>query len=209
MKAKQAVFFILALAASIAAGTYRWGDSAHSIGLIKASGGDARHPSVLGSGESGYMLIATATVIPPYRGDVRVELEGSPPMDHRIYLSGPVWDLGIRRHPELRDNIIRDLRPMDRIALWVEMEPPLADPVCGMPRGEGFLSISHAGRDYCFCSPACAEAFSEDPGRYKTNASARGKYNLVFYDTKTGRPVLGVPVIFQEKGGARDAGHQH
>lgn len=123
MKAKKAVFFTLALAASLVAGTYRWGDSAHSIGLIKASGGEARHPSVLGSGESGYTLIATATVIPPYRGDVRVELEGSPPMDHRIYLSGPVVDLGIRRHPELRENILRDLQPLDRIALWVVMKP--------------------------------------------------------------------------------------
>ena len=52
MKGKSIIFFILALAASFLAATYRWGDSAHSIGLIKASGGEARHPAYLQSGES-------------------------------------------------------------------------------------------------------------------------------------------------------------
>ena len=212
MKGKSVVFFILALVASFLAATQRWGDSAHSIGLIKASGGEARHPAFLQSGENSYALIATATVISPYRGNARVVLEGKPHIDHRIYLSGPVVDLGIRRNPELRDNVIHDLQPKDRIALWVVMEPPAIDPVCGMPYEEGFLTASHYGRKYFFCSEACAEAFRDDPAKFKDNDrdTIKGRYNLAFYDTKTNRPVLSVPVIFTGKGEARDAGgHQH
>jgi YHS domain-containing protein len=212
MKGKSVVFFILALVASFLAATYRWGDSAHSIGLIKASGGEARHPAYLRSGEGSYALIATATVISPYRGDARVVLEGTPRIDHGIYLSGPIVDLGIRRNPELRDNVIHGLQPEDRIALWVVMKPPTIDPVCGMPYEEGFLLASHEGREYFFCSEACAGAFRDDPGKYKDKdkGTITGRYTLAIYDTKTNRPVLRVPVIFTGKGEASDAGgHQH
>ncbi len=210
MKVKNVVFFILALAASFLAATYRWGDSAHAIGLIRASGGEARHPAFFESGESRYALIATATVVPPYRGDARVVLEGKPLIDHRIYLSGPVVDLGLRRNPELRDNVIRGLQPRDRIALWVVMKPPAMDPVCGMAAGDGFLKTSYAGREYFFCEEACAQAFKENPGKYADNDRVRGRYSLALYDTKTNRPVLRVPVMFKGKGEARDAGgHQH
>jgi YHS domain-containing protein len=210
MKWKGIGCFILALAASFLAATYRWGDSAHSIGLIKASGGEALHPAYLASGKSGYTLIATATVIPPYRGDVRVALEGEPRVAHGIYLSEPIVDLGIRRNPTLRDNVIHGLRPMDRIALWVVMKPPVIDPVCGMAYQDGFIETSYAGKDYFFCCEACAEAFRDDPGKYKDNAVIKGRYTLALYDTRTNRPVLSVPVIFTGKGGAGNAGgHQH
>ncbi len=210
MKGKNFVFFVLALVASFLAATYRWGDSAHSIGLIKASGGEARHPAYLRSGEDSYALIATATVIPPYRGDARVVLEGEPRIDHRIHLSGPVVDLGIRRNPELRGNVIHGLQPKDRIALWVVMKPPAIDPVCGMAYQDGFLESSYAGKRYFFCTEACAETFRDNPGTYKDNDTVKGKYSLAFYDTKTNRPVLSVPVIFKGKGDAAYAGgHQH
>jgi len=209
MKAKSIVFFILALALSSLAATYRWGDSGHSIGLIKAAGGGARHPAILASGEEEYTLIATATVIPPYRGDARVILEGKPPIEHRIHLSGPVVDLGIRRNPELRDNVLYGLQPRDRIALWVVMKPPAIDPVCGMAYEKGFLKISYGGKDYFFCSEACAEAFNMSPGKYKNHNGVKGRYNLAFYDTKTNRPVLGVPIIFKGKEEKEDAGGHH
>lgn len=178
MTVKKAVFFLLALVVAFAAGMYRWGDSAHSIGLIKASGGEARHPSFLRSGENGYTLIATATVIPPYRGDVRVELEGHPFMDHQIYLSGPVLDLGIRRHPELQENVIRGLQPMDRIALWVVMQPP--------------------------------EGICKEHGGHDAAAGTGGRYQVAFYDVKTNRPVLSVPVVMRGEKEVKDAvGHRH
>lgn len=210
MKVKSIVFFVIAVAAALLAATYRWGDSAHAIGLIRAAGGAARHPAYLSSGKESYTLIATATVIPPYRGDARVVLEGEPRIEHGIYLSEPVVDLGIRRNPALRDNVIYDLRPKDRIALWVVMKPPAIDPVCGMAYGDGFIRTAYAGKDYFFCCEACAEAFRADPGKYKDKDSIRGRYNLAFYDTKNDRPILSIPVIFRGKGEARDAaGHHH
>ena len=44
----------------------------------------------------------------------------------------------------------------------------VVDPVCRMaldPR-RAVRRTSHAGRDHCFCSEACAEAFAEAPARY-------------------------------------------
>lgn len=210
MKVKSIIFFALALAASFLAATYRWGDSAHAIGAIRASGGEARHPAYLTSAEGCCTLIATATVIPPYRGDARVVLEGKPSIEHGIYLSGPVLDLGIRRNPELRDNVIHGLQPKDRIALWVVMKPPAIDPICGMAYQDGFIEASYAGKEYFFCSEACARAFTDSPAQYKDNDTVKGRYNLAFYDTQTNRPVLRVPVIFKGRGEAAHAGgHQH
>jgi len=151
---KNIIVFIGVAAISLVAASYRWGDSGHAIGLIKAKGGEARHPIVLESGRKLYSLIVTATVIPPYRGDVRMVLEGEPEMDYEIYFSEPVIDLSLRRRPEFRENVLYGLKPRDRLAFWVVIRP-------SMP--------------------------------------VKGKYVLVFYDTRTDHSVLSVPVIFQEE----------
>ncbi len=206
---KKAAFFLLAVAVSFVAAGYRWGDSAHSIGIIREGGGEARHPSSLDSGGDGYTLISTATVLPPYFGDVRVILEGTPRMDYSIYLSGPAIDVGVRRLPRLKGDTIYGLRPGDRPALWVLMKPPAVDPVCGMECSGSPLTRRYRGRKYAFCSDECMKAFAEEPGRYKDNAGVKGRYTLSFYDTKMEKPVLTVPVIFKGKGEARDDGGHH
>jgi YHS domain-containing protein len=207
---KKIFFFLLAMALSIVAAKVRPGDSAHSIGLIKADGGKVRHDSSFPSGKGRYMLISTAAVIPPYTGDVRVVLEGMPEIDYKLSLSGPVIDLGIRRLPEFRDNIIYGLRPMDRIALWLEMHPPRVDPVCGMAHEEHFIKHEHGGREYAFCGEMCLREFREDSGQYAGQDGVTGKYHLAFYDTKTDRPVLSVPINFLGKGEqAHGGGHHH
>lgn len=206
---RKILFFFIAVCISLLGATYRWTDSAHSIGLIKASGGEARHPSTFESGKSGYTLISTATVIPPYRGDARVVLEGDPAIDYKIYSSAPVIDLGIRRKPQFRDDVLYDLQPKDRIALWVVMNPPVLDPVCNMPYQDGFTKEHLSGKDYFFCSDSCREAFMKEPARYEGREYVRGKYTLAFYDTKTDRAVLRVPLIFKGKGEMKDAGEHH
>lgn len=45
--------------------------------------------------------------------------------------------------------------------------------------------------------------------KYKELDGVRGKYTLVFYDTKTDKSVLRVPVIVKGKGDMRDAGEHH
>ena len=76
MSFKKIAIFIFAVSLSLLAAVFRWDDSAHSIGVIRASGGEARHPVFLGGDWDRCNLISTATVIPPYRGDMKVVLEG-------------------------------------------------------------------------------------------------------------------------------------
>lgn len=207
---KKIIFFLLAVSISLLGATYRWTDSAHSIGLIKAKGGEARHSATLESGKNTYTLIATATVIPPYRGDARVVLEGKPEMDYKIYSSGPVIDLGIRRQPKFRDNVLYDLQPKDRLALWVVIKPPVLDPVCNMTYQNEFTKEYLDGKDYFFCSDGCRYAFKSEPEKYKGRENVSGNYTLAFYDTKTEKAVLRIPLIFKGKGEIEDAGeHQH
>ncbi len=165
---KKIFFLILAITISLLAATHRFGDSAHSIGLIKADGGAVRHGAHFEGGYDRYTLIATATVIPPYRGDARVVLEGEPALSYELSFSAPVVDLKLHRLPRFENNILYDLAPKDRLALWVTMRP----------KGN--------------------------------NKNINGKYTLSFYDTKTNRSVLSVPVIFNGKEAVSHAGkHQH
>lgn len=206
---KGVIFFMAAVFLSLFSATYRWGDSAHSIGTIKAKGGEARHPSFLKGGKDEYVLISTATVIPPYRGDAKVVLEGEPKIDYELRLSGPVIDLGMRRHPRLKGDVLIDLQPKDRIALWVIMRPKPLDPVCGMPKEKDFIIYIWKGREYGFCSEGCRDQFKKDPESFKGMDGVKGKYTLAFYDTKTDKPVLTVPIIFTGKEGGHSGEHTH
>jgi len=199
MRYKNLVFFGLAVVMSMAAAHHRWGDSSHAIGLISANGGKARHPSFFTGGKTRYSQIATATIRPPYRGDVRVLLEGDPKMNYDIRFAEPVIDLGLRRRPEFRDGTLYDLQPRDRIALWVMMRPARVDPVCGMPCEPQFIRRSFEGREYCFCTESCRSSFEQAPETYTKTDHPNGKYTLAFYDTKSGRSVLKIPLIFQGK----------
>lgn len=116
---KKIVFFVFAVLISLAGASHRWGDSAHSISLISAEGGKVRHSTILPSGKDRYTLIVTTAVIPPYRGNARVALEGTPELNHQIYVSAPVVDLDLTRHPVFKDGVLYDLQPRDRNALWL------------------------------------------------------------------------------------------
>jgi YHS domain-containing protein len=209
MKYKKAITFILAIAISMVAAGHRWGDSAHSMGLIKKDGGKARHASSFVSGKARYMLISTATVIPPYRGDVRVTVQGMPKMDYKLSLAGPVIDFGIKDFPKLDGNIITGLKPLDRLALWVEMKLPAVDPVCGMAHEDSFTRHTYKGKEYAFCNQMCLETFNKNPEQYRDLDHVQGKYTLAFVDTKTDKQVLGVPLVFRGKGEAQHGGGHH
>ena len=125
MRPKNLIVFILAAAVSLVAAGHRWGDSGHAVGRIQARGGEAGHPIVLQGGEGLYSLIVTATVIPPYRGDTRLALQGQPALDYEVRFSEPVIDLSLRRRPAFRDNVLYGLQPGDRVALWVVIRPSI------------------------------------------------------------------------------------
>ncbi len=206
---KKIIIFIVTVGVSLLAASHRWNDSAHAIGVIKADGGTARHPISLESGEDSYMLIATATVLPPYRGDVRVVLEGEPAMEYEIHSSGPIVDLGLYPWPAFKEGIFYGLKPKDRPALWVKMKPPVLDPVCGMTIKDRKLIAYFGGKEYRFCSRDCLELFRKNSSAYEGRGHARGKYTLAFYDTKTANPVLSIPIIIRGKGETSDAGAHH
>lgn len=209
MRLKNVAFFVLAVSICLPAAVFRWDDSAHSIGLIKSSGGEARHPVFLGGDWDRCNLICTVTVMPPYRGDAKVVLEGKPALDYEIFCSGPVVELGIRRLPKFRDNTLYGLEPMDRIALWVLMQPPQADPVCGMSCGKDDIRSTYKGKRYCFCSASCRVAFGEDPARYLHKDRPSQTYSLALHDVRTGKSVLNIPITFKGKGDEGHGGGHH
>jgi len=199
MRYKNLITFGLAVAISLLAAHHRWGDSSHAIGLITAKGGKARHPSFFTSGNTRYAQIATATILPPFRGDVKVLLEGDPKMDYEIHFSKPVIDLGLHRLPDFKDGILYGLQPKDQVALWVMIHPPRVDPVCGMRCESEFIRHCFKGREYCFCTESCRSSFQQTPEKYMDRDHANGKYLLAFYDIQSGRSVLKIPLIFQGK----------
>ncbi len=124
MRFKKTMFFLFAVCLSLMAATHRWGDSAHTMGMITVKGGKVRHPAFFESGLERYTMIVTAKVIPPYQGDVGVVLEGEPPMGYEVFAAGPVVDLKLRSLPEFKDHTFFGLKPQHRLALWIEMTPP-------------------------------------------------------------------------------------
>ena len=209
MRIGSIVAFSLAVLLSLAAAQYRWGDSSHAMGLLTKNGGKARHPSVLKSGWGRYAQITTATVLPPYQGDVRIHLEGEPTLDTDIRFAGPVVDLGLRRRPEFRDGVLYGVQPRDRLAFWVLMRALPTDPVCGMSVSSADISYTFQGEAYHFCCKGCLATFREEPERYRGNKPPHGTYKLAFYDTNTGQPVLKIPLIFKGKEESHASGGHH
>ena len=155
-------------------------------------------------------MIATATVLPGYQGDVRVQLQGIPGIPHTIRNAQPLIDLGIRHLPRFNDNTYYGLRSGDRLALWVMMHPPRTDPVCGMACRDSYPQGTLDGKPYCFCSASCQHAFAQDPNKYRDSDHVRGTYHLSFTDVKTGQQVLDMPITFTGKGEtAHGNGHVH
>lgn len=196
MKTKSAIFFALSVAVCLAGATTRIHDSAHSIGTLSLNGGKVNHPALLDSGKSRYTIIATGTVLPPYRGDVRVALEGQPSLDYRIYNSRPVIDLGLFRHPKFSNYILHDLRPKDKIALWVVMTPKqkITDPAL-----TGVVSRDNAGPPDC-CETPAPSVHPAGERSYGQQVRKGQRLAIMFYDTKTEKQMLRIPVIFREKG---------
>jgi hypothetical protein len=133
---KRLLVLVVAIGLSLAAAHYRFGDSAHAIGLITRDGGKVRHPIHLPAGEDSYTLILTATVIPPWRGSARVVVEGSPKLGVSLHPSRLALNLGLRRLPRFEDGVYHDLRPGDRLALWVRLLPGRGE------RAEGRYSVN-------------------------------------------------------------------
>lgn len=204
---RKLAFLAGAIAVSTLAAWYRWPDSAHAIAVIRRGGGTARHPVALSGGKDEYVLITTARVIPPWRGDARISVEGAPAMEWDAEVSRPVVDLGLHHWPALEGDTLRRIEPGDRLALWTRLRPPRADPVCGMPCPEGAARHSAGGREECFCSDDCRHAFAAEPARYPPRPVERGRWTLALRDAGSGEPLLTVPIVLGGEEGSHGGAH--
>lgn len=233
MKSKTLLAFAVSATICTLAASYRFYDSAHTIGTIKADGGKARHPIFLDKGRDSYTLIATATVIPPYRGDVRVAVEGEPAMTYEIYNNDPVIDLNPYHKPGFKDTTLYNLQPKDKVALWVVMKPKqrteaTGEAYAGVKGGDDCCTVDLPAAQQRPVSPERA-AVAGQPQRHRDDRASQGgsapggrgegaapwrgksggaKQFLAFYDSKTNQPVLKVPIIYREKGAAVN-GEEH
>jgi YHS domain-containing protein len=209
---RNLLFLAGAVALSLLAAWWRWPDSAHAIGVLRAGGGKARHAVTFRAGPSSYQLVTTATVLPPWSGDARISVEGDPPLRWSAALTRPAVDLGLHDFPRLEGDVIRGLRPREHLALWLDLRAgDGVDPVCGMacpldgaPGSGGAASIREGAS--CFCSLACRDRFRADPGAFPP--APRGAYRLALRDARTGAPLLAIPIAFgAETGGDHGAHH--
>lgn len=127
MRAKTLLVFFAAVGISLLAAVHRFRDSGHAMGQLSAKGGKVRHAVYLEPGRRQYLVIVTGTVLPPYRGSVRVAVEGWPETDYEIRCQKPVVDLKLRRKPEFCEHVLENVEPKDRFALWVVLRPRIAD----------------------------------------------------------------------------------
>ncbi len=193
MKFSTIALFSLSVVISAVAAHYRFHDSAHAIGMLKIGGGTARHPAVLDKERDSHVLIATAGVVPPFRGNARVVLEGGRGLSATFHNAEPAVNLGLHHRPEFRGDTYYDLRPKDRIALWVRIT-----------RNDKLESISsQIGASV----PAGADALTDCPQHPAGSGLPAGKNRsagpaLAFYDTATNDRLLGIPLRFVASGGA-------
>jgi YHS domain-containing protein len=202
MSLRSLSWFLGAVALSTLAAWWRWPDSVHAIAVLKHGGGKARHPIALRPGPDSWQVVATATVLPPWRGDARISVEGEPRLDWSVALSRPVIDLGVHRFPRLDGDVLRGLEPREHVALWLTVKRPRdVDPVCGMACDASSLRAD--GR--CFCSPGCRDEHRKHPDA--PAAAPRGEYRLALRDAGTGAPLLSIPIAFAEQGRADHGAH--
>lgn len=121
MNYKTIIAFLLSVTVCGVAASYRFHDSAHAMGTLKTGGGTVRHSAMLDRDRDSWVLIATAGVVPPFRGNARVVLEGDRRLAATFHNAQPAVSLGVHHRPEFRADTYYDLRPGDRIALWVKI----------------------------------------------------------------------------------------
>lgn len=190
MKLKTILLFAISMAVCLLAATYRFEDSAHVIGTIKKGGGTVRHPPRLDGEKSRSSLIVTARVIPPYRGNARVVLEGAAGYSYSIHNAEPVIRLPFHHRPAFRDNVYRDLRPNDKVAFWVVLKNE------GKRKPIQTATVGDGQSDCCFEATEPAPLPAGNGGRPDIKSPV-----LAFYDTGSNQRLLTIPLRMSASGG--------
>lgn len=197
MKFSSIGIFILSAAISALAAHHRFQDSAHSMGMLKVGGGMARHPAVLDKERDSYVLIATAGVVPPFRGNARVVLEGGQGLAATFHNAEPAVNLSFHHRPGFHGDTYYDLRPKDRIALWVRIKRTGPSAEKTGQEGGSLSSVADTSKE----CPRCVSEQGAVIGGVR-----RGGTALAFYDTATNGQLLRIPIKFSGAGGEN---HEH
>lgn len=127
-------------------------------------------------GKGLYLLSFSGELQSDYRGDVKVELAGSPAMDYRLVNLAPLRYFAQSQGKGLREQTLIGLQPGDKLALLVVMTPQLV-------KAEGFeVPIASC------CVPP--ETLSSGSGEQPQPLT------LSFLRSDNGQPLLRVPVQF-------------
>lgn len=129
-----------------ATATVRFGDSAHAMGTLAEDGGRARHPVVLSAGHRRHTIVVTATVRPPLAGSFRVTVEGTPDLTTEIAQADSAASLGLHHRPRLNADTLVDVRPGDRLALWLVLRRDRAPTEANPPPARIVFSAAASGR---------------------------------------------------------------
>lgn len=192
MKYSSIGIFIISAAISTLAAQHRFQDSAHSMGMLKVGGSMARHPAVLDKERDSYVLIATAGVVPPFRGNARVVLEGGQGLEATFHNAEPAVNFSFHHRPGFQGDTYYDLRPKDRIALWVRIKRKGPPAKKAAQEGESVSLVADAAKE-------CQRCVSEQD--VVTGRAKRGGTALAFYDTATNGQLLRIPIKFIGAGG--------
>ncbi len=193
---KTMITFSAAVGLSLLGAVSHFGDSAHSMALLSKDGGRVKHAAHFETGLNRYVMIATATVLPPYRGDVRVAVENVPGMAWAIHNSEPVIPLGLHRQPIFRDHILKGVQPRDRLVLWVVMRPDGRSSAAGAEEAAAAPAELGPGASCCPL-PESVEAVEESGNQYHHSGGTGPA--LAFYDQASGNQVMRVPIHFNSK----------
>ena len=105
-------------------------DTVHAVALLSMKGGQALHPAhfVLGEGLFGrFTLLLTATVIPPVKGDIVLEVNGPEKLEYSLASRyPPVLPLINRTHAwfSFTDGVHKGVKPGDSLLLVMRIKPP-------------------------------------------------------------------------------------
>ena len=105
-------------------------DTVHAVALLTMKGGQAMHPAhfVLGEGLFGrFTLLLTATVIPPVRGDIVLEVSGPEQLEYSVASRYPPAVPIINRSSawfSFDKGLHKGVQPGDSLLVIMRIKPP-------------------------------------------------------------------------------------
>jgi hypothetical protein len=94
-----------------------------------------------------------------------------------------------------RDNVYHDLRPNDRVALWVVMKKRAQLPVV--------INQAQKQDAEALCCPLGPDTSNVAPGKQPGQRPEKKGPMLAFYDNRSNERLLAVPIRFTGTGGGR------